>query len=134
MRRVIFERAMGCCGYCLSQERFATQAFSKEYIVPRSKGGPEDTDNLALACQGCNNHKYTRTEAMDPLTGQMAPLYHPRRQNWVDHFVWREDGSLILGLKPTGRATVEAIRPNRSGVIAMRQILFLVGLHPPDLG
>lgn len=134
MRRVIFERAMGCCEYCLSQERFATQAFSIEHIIPRSKGGSGDTDNLALACQGCNNHKYTRTEAMDPLTGQMAPLYHPRRQNWVDHFVWSDDGSLILGLTPTGRATVEAIRLNRSGVIAMRQILFLVGLHPPDLG
>ena len=134
MRRVIFERAMGCCEYCLSQERFATQAFSIEHIIPRSKGGSGDTDNLALACQGCNNHKYTRTEAMDPLTGQLAPLYHPRRQNWVDHFVWSDDGSLILGLTPTGRATVEAIRLNRSGVIAMRQILFLVGLHPPDLG
>ncbi len=54
-------RANYCCEYCYSQEKFATQTFSFEHIYPLSKGGQTQLDNLALACQGCNNHKYNKT-------------------------------------------------------------------------
>lgn len=87
-RRAVVERAQGCCEYCRSQQRFAMQAFSVEHIVPRCCGGKTILDNLALACQGCNNHKYTKTEGCDPVTGDIVPLYHPRRQVWSDHFGW----------------------------------------------
>jgi hypothetical protein len=59
--------------------------------MPRSKGGTDKDDNLALACQGCNNRKYTHVEARDPVTGKLVSLYHPRRQRWADHFGWNED-------------------------------------------
>ena len=60
-RQAVLERARGCCEYCKSQVRFATQSFSIEHIIPRHAGGETTLDNLALACQGCNNHKYTKT-------------------------------------------------------------------------
>ena len=71
-REAVVERARGCCEYCRSQERFATGPFSVEHIQPRDLGGTDALDNLALACQGCNNFKYNTIEAPDPETGDLG--------------------------------------------------------------
>ena len=130
-KQAAVDRAQGCCEYCRSQARFATQPFSVEHSKPRSQGGKTTLDNLALACQGCNNHKYTKTEGRDPVSGDIVPLYHPRQQRWYDHFTWNDDFTLIIGLTPTGRATVEALQLNREGIINLRRILYAMGEHPP---
>jgi hypothetical protein len=132
LREEVRSRARGCCEYCRSQERFATHAFSVEHILPLQAGGGDDQANLALACQGCNNHKYTKTESLDPATGTLVPLFHPRRQRWNEHFVWSYDFARILGLTPTGRATVETLRLNREGLVNLRAVLFELGEHPPS--
>ena len=88
-------------------------------------------DNLAFACQGCNNRKYTNTEAMDPVSQAIVSLYHPRQHYWNDHFAWSDDYALILGLTPIGRATVEKLQLNRAGLVNLRRILFEAGEHPP---
>lgn len=124
-------RASGCCEYCRSQERFATQTFSVDHIQPLSKGGKNTLDNLALACQGCNNHKYTKTDAIDPVSGEMIPLYHPRQQRWQDHFTWNDDYTLIVGLTATGRGTVTALHLNREGLVNLRRMLYAMAEHPP---
>lgn len=36
-----------------------------------------------------------------------------------------------VGLTPTGRATVEALRLNRPGLITVRRALYAAGEHPP---
>jgi hypothetical protein len=130
-RKAVVKRARGCCEYCRSQARFAMQPFSVEHIIPQSQGGQTKLDNLALSCQGCNNHKYTKTEGRDPVSGDIVPLFHPRRQRWRDHFVWNDDFTLIIGLTPTGRATVEALRLNREGLVNLRRVLYAMGEHPP---
>lgn len=130
-RDAVAARAGGCCEYCRSPERFAVQSFAVEHVEPRSRGGTDAADNLAFSCPGCNNHKYTRTTAVDPATGVVVPLFNPRRQGWRDHFVWADDWSEVLGLTPTGRATVVALRLNRPGVVNLRRVLFATGLHPP---
>jgi hypothetical protein len=131
-RQVVIERAHGCCEYCRSQARFAIQPFSVEHIIPRSQGGETMLDNLALACQGCNNHKYNKTEARDPVTGVIVPLYHPRRQRWRDHLAWNADFTLVIGLTPTGRATVEALQLNREGLLNLRRLLYAMDEHPAE--
>lgn len=131
LKALVRSRARGCCEYCRSQECFATQPFSVEHIIPLQAGGENQPENLALACQGCNNHKYVKTEGVDPSAGEVAPLFHPRRQQWRDHFIWSHDFARILGLTPTGRATVEALRLNREGLINLRRVLFESGDHPP---
>ena len=88
LRKIVAERADYCCEYCFSQERFSPDPFSLEHILPRSKGGEDTKSNLAFACQGCNNRKYTRTSAVDPASGVIVPIYHPRNHRWVDHFAW----------------------------------------------
>jgi hypothetical protein len=131
IRAAVVARAYGCCEYCLSQSRFATQSFSVEHIVPRSKGGTSDLQNLALSCQGCNNYKYDKITARDPVTGASAPLYHPRQHSWTEHFTWNDDFTLVLGTTANGRATVEALRLNRPSLVNLRRALFAVGEHPP---
>lgn len=90
-KKAVAERAQQCCEYCQSQASFAIQPFSVEHIIPRSQGGETTLDNFALACQGCNNHKYNKTEGRDPLTGDIVPLYLPRKQRWSEHFAWSDD-------------------------------------------
>ena len=130
-RQAVIDRAQGCCEYCWSQAKYATQSFSVEHIVPRSKGGATALENLALSCQGCNNHKYNKTESIDSANQTMVPLYNPRNDQWQNHFVWSDDSSLILGITPIGRATVEALQLNRNGVVNLRRILYQIGEHPP---
>jgi hypothetical protein len=130
-KKAIVERANGCCEYCKSQIKFAIQAFSVEHILPRSRGGTTMLDNLALSCQGCNNHKYNKTEGSDPISGTIVYLYNPRQQKWNEHFAWNEDFTLVIGLTPTGRTTVETLQLNRDGVVNLRRVLYAMGEHPP---
>ena len=131
-REAVTQRAHRCCEYCLSQELYSPDPFSVEHIIPLARGGTHDLENLAWSCQGCNSRKYVTVEALDPVTGQTVPLYHPRRDRWLEHFVWNEDDTLIIGLTLTGRATVEKLHLNRLGVVNLRRVLSLMGLHPPE--
>ena len=131
-RRKVTARARGGCEYCRTPLRYAVQSFSVEHIVPLVKGGDHRLENLALACQGCNGHKHTKTESRDPVSKRSVPLFHPRRQRWADHFVWSNDFTLLLGRTPTGRATVEALRLNREGLVNLRRLLYPTGEHPPS--
>ena len=128
-KQAIASRARGLREYCRSQERFATQGFSVEHIVPRQQGGRTVLRNLALACQGCNNHKYAKTEAGDPVGGGVAPLFHPRRQCWQDHFAWDPTYALIIGITPNwhhpdrpGDGRGAPAQPRRPGDLAARPI------------
>jgi 5-methylcytosine-specific restriction endonuclease McrA len=86
LQRLVSERAFYCCEYCISQEAFSPDPFSSEHIIPESRGGSATEENLARACQGCNNRKHTSTTALDPVTLQEVPLFHPRRDVWHEHF------------------------------------------------
>lgn len=130
-RTEVENRAQDYCEYCRSSVKFGVQSFECEHIVPLSQGGQTTLNNLAFACGGCNRIKATRTTATDPDSGKEVPLFHPRQQQWADHFVWNEDFTLIIGLTATGRATVSALRLNRPGVVNLRQVLLVVGEHPP---
>jgi hypothetical protein len=81
-----------------------------EHVVARKRGGLDDVSNLALACHRCNLHKGPDLSGIDPLTGRVQMLFHPRRDRWVDHFEFR--GAYLEGLTPSGRATVEVLDLN----------------------
>ena len=55
------ERAANRCQYCLMHQGLQGATFHVEHIVPRSKGGPDELANLALACPSCNLRKADRT-------------------------------------------------------------------------
>ena len=131
LRWLVKERAQGCCEYCICQEDYGPDAFSDEHIVPRAADGPSTADNLARACQRCNNFKYAKTSAVDPLTRESMPLFHPRQHDWHEHFAWSDDYTLMIGLTPIGRATIAELDLNRSGVVNQRMLLLLIRKHPP---
>jgi len=102
-----------------------------DHIIPESLGGAAEPDNLCLACWGCNLFKRDRIAALDPETGVMARLFHPLAQIWHEHFVWQVDDLLIVGLTPTGRATVNALHLNRIPLVNARGLWLKIGWHPP---
>jgi hypothetical protein len=131
LRARVAARARERCEYCLSPARYATQRLSVEHASPRGKGGTNAFENLALSCQGCNNHKYNHVEAPDPVSGELVPLYNPRQHRWAEHFAWSADTLLMVGISPIGRATVDALFLNRPGVVNLRRLLVAFNEHPP---
>jgi hypothetical protein len=111
---------------------YSAQPFVIDHIVPIAEGGITAMENLALSCGGCNGHKYTKTQALDPVSRELVPLYNPRNQKWLDNFVWSDDFLQVVGLTAIGRATINALQMNRAGVVNMRKLLLMAGLHPPN--
>jgi hypothetical protein len=130
VRRQVENRAGKLCEYCQSPLNFSPDPFSIEHIHPVSKGGTNTLENLALSCQGCNGHKSTRTEAFDAISQSTATFYHPRKDNWNEHFAWSADFTEIIGKTAKGRATINALKLNRQRVVNLRKILILAGEHP----
>ena len=130
-RAEIEARAGNRCEYCRSPGYIGTHRFSVENIVPRAHGGSAEAENLALACQGCNNFKYVKTAAPDPESREEVPVFHPRRDRWNEHFVWSADLLEVVGVTPVGRATVAALPLNRDEVRRFRRVLIPEGEHPP---
>lgn len=133
VRQQVIQRAVSRCEYCGCPLNYCPDPFSIEHIIPRAAGGTDEPDNLALSCQGCNNFKGIFVEAIDPITGDQLPLYHPRRHRWTEHFCWSEDALTMLGMTPIGRATIERLALNRNGVVNLRGLLVLVGKQPPPV-
>jgi len=52
-------------------------------VVPRQHGGTDDPGNLALACHRCNLRKGPNLTGIDPITGEIVPLFDPRRDRWL---------------------------------------------------
>ncbi|MCU0348393.1 MAG: HNH endonuclease [Saprospiraceae bacterium] len=119
------------CEYCLSPEAFSTQPFELDHIIPESLGGEPLLQNLAYACRGCNSHKFNKTTAVDAITGLTTDLFNPRTQAWSEHFAWDTDPLYLIGLTPTGRATIDALQLNRPKLIELRGLLLEIHRHPP---
>jgi HNH endonuclease len=127
----VVNRANRRCEYCQCPMDYSSQSFIFEHIIPVAKGGETSLSNLALACGGCNSYKYTKQEGIDPTSSENVSLYHPRQDRWIEQFIWSEDGLEIVGITPTGRATIDALNLNRSGVKNIRRLLVVADLHPP---
>jgi hypothetical protein len=97
-------------------------------VIPRTAGGPTTEHNLALACVSCSLHKAAKQTAFDPDTGQEVHIFNPRTQTWTEHFRW--DNETAIGLTPTGRATIFALKLNRPLILAIRREEMLRGRHP----
>jgi HNH endonuclease len=131
LRELVAAQARYRCGYCLTQELIIGTPMDVEHIIPEALNGLTEESNLWLACSICNKRKGDRLAARDPVTDELVPLFDPRRQVWSEHFVWIEQGLLIVGLTPMGRATVVALHLNRQALVRSRRLWISAGWHPP---
>ena len=119
LRARVRERAGDRCEYCqLRQEDSPLAALHIEHIISRIHGGGDDLDNLALACIDCNLHKGPNLTGIDPETRRVTELFHPRQQQWEDHFDWR--GIYVVGKSAIGRTTIRVLNMNSEDQLALR--------------
>ena len=126
LRRAVHERAGGLCEYCGFPDGMDIVPHEVDHIVAVKHGGETDAANLALACYLCNKHKGTDLASVDPESGAVALLYHPRRDAWAEHF--RLDQGRIDGRTAVGRATTRLLQLNREERVAERMALGRAGL------
>ena len=119
------------CGYCLSPQHLVLGQLEIEHLIPRSRGGSDNKQNLWLSCRLCNDFKASQISAFDPETKQITPIFNPRAQFWNEHFAWIDGGKRIHGNTPTGRATVIALQMNNLIAITVRENWIAAGWHPP---
>lgn len=133
LQRQIRARFANCCGYCRTAEFLTITIFEFEHIIPLSAGGETIFENLCLSCPSCNRYKGSRQTAIDPITDEEVRLFNPHLQAWTDHFTWSEDATEIIGLTSIGRATISALKMNRTQLIRARKMWVKMGEHPPSI-
>jgi hypothetical protein len=121
LKAQIQQHDCGRCSYCLTQEVNSGIALSFDHILPLSRGGTTSFENVCLACRSCNEFKSDQIQAIDPLTGGLVSLFHPRQQSWQEHFAWSEDGTRIEGRSAIGRATVLALQLSHATIVVARR-------------
>jgi hypothetical protein len=136
VRQQVRKRAKYLCEYCHSLEEASASPFEIDHIQPRSKGGADALDNLALACQRCNAYRYNFTQGVDPISDVVTDLFNPRLHQWSDHFVWVQGGLTIQGKTIIGRATCNRLDlndqdHNDGAIVKARQFWVKGGWHPP---
>ena len=131
VRRQVYERARDCCEYCQTARRLIGMPLVIDHIIPLSRGGTNEFNNLAAACYRCNEYKGARTHGVDPATNELAPLFNPRIHIRRDHQHWINGGTYIIGITPIGRATVLTLRLNNDYIVESRVLWVHQGWHPP---
>ena len=130
LRRTVRERASGCCEYRLMHEDDCLLPHEPDHIIAPKHRGMTTEENLAWICFVCNRAKGSDIASVDDISGDIVPLFSPRKDVWRAHFELGDDGT-IRGRTPNGRATVDLLKMNRPEQLEIRQSLMSANLYPP---
>lgn len=92
-RRNILVRDRYTCVYC--RKKLSNSELTLDHVIPQSRGGGSDWDNLVAACKPCNNRKGSQTPQEAGLTVPKRPKFsihtarHLVRQVGEDNAIWR---------------------------------------------
>jgi hypothetical protein len=114
------------CDYCKTPADFDPLPFQVDHIIAQQHGGRTVLDNLAWTCLHDNKHKGPNIAGIDPVTEELVPLFHPRRQRWERHFFW--SGAVLVGRTRTARATIRVLAINDPEAVAFRAELMEEGV------
>ena len=73
-RRAVFARDGWLCQYC------GSAAENVDHVIPRSRGGPHQWDNVVAACRRCNSKKENRTPHEAGLSLRTKPFAPPSKR------------------------------------------------------
>lgn len=121
VKRLVRQRANDRCEYCHLPQSVSALRLQIEHVIAIKHGGADDDQNLALACIDCNLAKGSNLAGLDPQTGVLTSLFHPRRHLWSEHFAWK--GPVLTGLTPEGRTTIVVLNINDEERIEIRSYL-----------
>ncbi len=97
----VFLRDRFSCQYC--DERFPTQELTFDHVIPRSRGGGTNWENVVTACSDCNlrkGNKMPREIGMTPINTARQPTTYELQENgrafppnylhesWRDYLYW----------------------------------------------
>ncbi|MEO9078585.1 MAG: HNH endonuclease [Rhodanobacter sp.] len=77
----LFSRDRHICLYC--GEHFTRTDLTRDHVLPLSKHGKDEWENVVSACLACNLRKSNRT----PQQASMPLLAVPYRPSWVEHLI-----------------------------------------------
>ena len=77
----LFARDAQLCLYC--GHEFPRPHLTRDHVVPLSKGGRDQWENVVSACFHCNSRKGGRT----PQQASMPLLAVPYRPSWIEHLI-----------------------------------------------
>jgi 5-methylcytosine-specific restriction endonuclease McrA len=92
-RRGVFARVGHRCQYC------GGPAESIDHVVPRSRGGTHDWENVVACCRPCNTAKRDRLLEHTSMRLRRSPR-PPRHSNWVAAHVGRVPNEWETYLRP----------------------------------
>jgi 5-methylcytosine-specific restriction endonuclease McrA len=72
-KKYVRNRADYLCEY-RPPETISSSRFTIDHLQPRSLGGSDTEDNLALACNRCNQNRYNFVVGRDLETSTISPL------------------------------------------------------------
>ena len=89
-----------------------------------------DDSNLALACRACNLFKSNHLTGTPDDGEEGEALFHPRNQQWDEHFRVDLDTGVVSGLTRFGLATIARLRMNAATQVTARNLWIRLGLYP----
>ncbi len=125
LARLVRERARYRCEYCLVPDDCSALPFELDHIIAVKHGVMTASGNLAYSCYYDNSFKGPNIAGIDPQSGKITGLFHPRRHRWQTHFRWM--GPELVGRTAIGRTTIEVLAINHPLRIDQRQALIEAG-------
>jgi hypothetical protein len=122
VREAVQRRAQGACEYCWLPQEASILPHQVDHVIGRQHRGSDDVANLCLCCIRCNLKKGPNIASIDPESGLVVALYHPRRHSWQEHFSVTREG-IIKGRTAEGRATVQLLDMNDEDRVRQRALL-----------
>jgi 5-methylcytosine-specific restriction endonuclease McrA len=94
------------CQYCGTKKSVKDLTF--DHVVPRSRGGASNFENIVAACAGCNLRKGNKTlreadmrlmrrprtprpEELDRVGRRLAAMHVQLHRTWMDYLYWGSD-------------------------------------------
>ncbi|MEL7163016.1 MAG: HNH endonuclease signature motif containing protein [Bacteroidota bacterium] len=123
LRRRVTKRADDTCEYCRIPLTYGFfLPYHIDHIISEKHGGATTYDNLAFACKSCNSFKGSDLATFLAKKKIIVRIYHPRKDNWSDHFSLNEMGELIPHTD-IGTATIQLLDLNIQGYCTLRRVL-----------